>query len=297
MSILKRAGIIFLALVLILSILAFVVLPKTLLEGSRTYEKVTIPAKGYEIAGYLSLGRNTDGNWVIFAHGNRSCGQNHPLYHEILENLDGDISVLAIDFSGYGDSDDEGMLLSDDILDRSADIHAAASFLRAEFGVQEERIVLVGHSLGAAQIMLAAKGHAYRALIPIGLGDYRRVMNESGEQKDYIEKFEENTGVTLTDEDLLENVVEFTPEALFSPCPKMPVYLVFGAHDYDLQTLSEYYWSLPASCQEMITLKVIPLADHMYGTESSGLPGLVRPAYSKLLLNLLLGELNKMITS
>jgi pimeloyl-ACP methyl ester carboxylesterase len=296
MPTLKRAGLIILALVIILSSAAFFIIPAINLDGSRSFEQVSIQAKGYQITGYLSPGRNPGGNWVIFAHGNRGCGQDHPLYHEILENLDENVSVLAIDFSGFGNSPKDGLILSDDVLDRSADIHAAATFLQTEFGVREDQIVLVGHSLGAAQILLAAKDHAYRSIIPIGLGDYRRVMEEPGEQEDYLEKFEENTGIALTVENLVGEVVELTPDSLFSPCPTTPVNLVFGAHDYDLDSFSDYYHSLPASCQETITLNIIPLADHMYGTENSRLPGPLRRAYSKFLLNLLLGELNKMIT-
>lgn len=278
----------------VLVLLVIVLLPFLYMSGSRLFEQVTIPADGYEIAGYFSPGTNSNGPWVIFGHGNRQEGQDHVLYQSLLRNVRSEAAVLAIDFRGFGQSSAEGLERADNIWDRSGDFDAAVSYLQANYQVPDDQIVLMGHSLGAAQALRAAHDRQYRRVIPIGLGDYDRVLSNPDQMRDYSEKFASNTGVALEPEVMLREGQKFVPASLFTPCPETPVTLVFGEHD-DSNSVLYSAEKVPTQCDPPIRWYIIAQADHMYGTEGRDYPEVIQKLYSTTTLSLLTWRVNRLL--
>jgi hypothetical protein len=260
----------------------------------RSFEQVLIPADGYEIVGYLSMGTDLDGSWVIFGHGNRQSGQNHELYQSLLHNLHREATVLAIDFRGFGRSSAEGLELADNIWDRSSDFDAAITYLKSTYHITDSQIVLMGHSLGAAQSLRASQGKRFRLVIPIGLGDYDTVLASDESMRRYGEKFLSNTGVFLEPEMVLREGRLLVPSSLFFPCPETPVVLLFGARD-DRNSVMYTAGKVPADCEPPIRWSKIPLADHMYGTERGDLPPLVQRLYSTIVMSFLTWRVNQLL--
>jgi alpha/beta superfamily hydrolase len=272
-----------------------IAVPIIYMSGVRSFEEVSIPAEGYEIQGYLSKGSKPDGPWVVLTHGNRKSGQAHTLYQRLMHNLTDDVSILAIDFRGFGRSSAEGMLFADRILDRSGDIEAGVAYLKQTYGVEDQQIVLVGHSLGSLQILKAVKGHRYRLLVPIGPANFEVFLTDQERMEDYMTKFERNTGVRLAPDVMVQEGSQLTPQALFSPCPETPVALIVGAYDHG-DTLLDHRQEVPEDCQGTIHWITIPLSDHMYGTEDFNLPRPLRTMSSTLSLSLLTWRLNQLVT-
>jgi pimeloyl-ACP methyl ester carboxylesterase len=279
--------ILFLAVLLLLVVLAG---PFLYLSGSRNFEQLVIPADGYEIVGYLSEGTSPDGPWFVFAHGNRAIGQAHPLYQRFLRNLQPEATILAIDMRGFGQSSAEGLATADRVWDRSGDFEAAVAYLKATYQATDDRIILSGHSLGAAQALKAAQHTPYRLVIPIGLGDYDTILVNEEEIRSYSEKLSATTGVTIEPEIIRREGEQLRPAGIFSPCPATPVILVFGTRE---ATLSDH--KLPDHCQLPILWQTVPLADHMYGTEGGRLPSLVQKYYAVISISLLTHAVNKLL--
>lgn len=159
---------------------AFVVIPGVIVlliptmftSKSRYYQEIDIPVENYTLKGYLSIGSSVVNPWVVFTHGNRKTCREHELYKLIRNNLSDSVSVLAIDFRGFGKSHFGDLSHGQHILIRSADIDAAIAYLRQNYGAEDDEIILPGHSLGAVQVLNAAKSHKYRTVISIGPGDF-----------------------------------------------------------------------------------------------------------------------------
>jgi pimeloyl-ACP methyl ester carboxylesterase len=117
------------------------------------------------------VGGSPDGPWIIFAHGNRREGQAHPLYQRLTGNIRAEATVLALDLRGFGQSSADGLETAAAVWDRSGDIEAAVVYLKSHYQATDEQIILMGHSLGAAQALKAAQRRPYRLAIPIGLGE------------------------------------------------------------------------------------------------------------------------------
>jgi len=256
---------------------------------------VSIQADGYDIQGQISPGESSSELWVILVHGNRAGGLEEPLYRDMAEGITDVASVLAIDMRGFGRSSNERLESSDHILDRSADISAAADYLLGNQGVDESQIVLVGHSLGALEVLRAARPRRYRAVISIGPADFRRFIGDPIALRSYSIKFGANTGISISPERIAEEGREFTPAALFSPCPSTPTYLVFGQFDLS-ESLRDVRDEVPV-CDSMISWETIPLADHMYWTELNFVPTPLRSYVSRPEVGLLLSKVKSLLRS
>lgn len=278
-------------------LLLVVGLPYLYLMGERSYQEVTIPAEGYELNGYLDNGTDPDGAWIILVHGNRKDGQSHELYRQIRNQLSERISMLALDLRGFGGSSSEGMEHSENILNRIVDIDAAVKYLKDNYGVDDNQIILIGHSLGASHVMKAAIDQQYRTSIPIGLGDWDRVLADPDMIEAYKRKFFNNTGVRIDTEEVMSEGIEFSSEYLFSDCPETPVQLVFAGRDEGREELSTYYREAYDRCGEDIQWNVIPLSNHMYGTESTRFPKVLSDIASRIYLSMLMFRLNNIITN
>ena len=284
-------------LVIILIVIGLLILPASYLSSQRSFEQMSIQGDGYQIKGYLSDGTDSDGKWVVLVHGNRQSGQEHELYQVIRENLPPDYSVLAVDLRGFGGSIGDGENQLPETIDRSADLTQVGNFLLENYGVQEDQIVLIGHSFGAAQILNMAQNHNYMHIIPIGLGDWDGLLESESGIDGYIQKFEANTGILVDPQILVEDAEKFTSQSLFSDCPESPVWFVFASQDDAIPVHLEAFQYLSEACPGNVHWSEIPISDHMYGTETFNLPEPLRGIYSRLSLSLLKWRMNQILQS
>ena len=274
-----------------------IVLPYVYLGSSRDFQEVSITGNDYHLNGYLSKGNNPEGMWIILTHGNRKDGQSHELYQKIRENIPNPHSVLAIDFRGFGNSSSEGLENSEQIIDRIPDIESTVNYLRENFGVREDQIVLIGHSLGASQVMRAAVDHEYKMAIPIGLGDWDSVLADQEELESYSQKYFVNTGVQVSTDQILSEGQQFLSEYLFSDCPDTPAWLIFSSRDDGFEALSPKLQEIHALCGEELQWSKIPFTNHMYGTEFDRLPNTVAKIISNINMSLLMLRMNLILES
>jgi pimeloyl-ACP methyl ester carboxylesterase len=277
-------------------LIGLTLLPYIYTSSSRRFEVVSIPADGYQVAGYLSVGTKANGPWLVFVHGNRKEGQSHVLYQRIANGIDDDVSVLSIDLRGFGASSGEGLERSVNILNRSGDIDAAVEYLHEGYGVTEDQILLAGHSLGALQVLKAAGSRRFLRVIPIGPANFEAFLTSQDRMEAYIEKFQYNTGVQLTPESMEREGSQLLPQQLFTPCPETPIVMVFASHDLG-DGLDRHREKIPEDCISTIQWITIPFSDHMYGTEGSRLPRLFQPFHSNISVTLLISRLNRLLTA
>ena len=269
--------------------------PVVYLSRTREYEPVRIPVGNYEISGILSRGSNASGAFVILVHGNRGEGIGHELYRRILNNLDRRTTILAINLSGFGESSREATAVSEKIFDRSEEVLAAVDFLEDISGSSDDQIVLIGHSLGAAQIFNVACDRRFRLAIAIGMGDYERVLIDREDLEQYAYRFEKNSNSIVDRDRLLTEMRDFTPEVLFSSCPMTPMAIIYGSREYDRRVIREWYETLPAGCRANSRWIVIPVSNHMYWTENDNLPQPLGDLQADLSVSLLVYRLNGML--
>ena len=90
---------------------------------------------------------------VLLLHGLTPEGNELPLYRVLASQLaDAGFLVLALDFAGYGDSDDPYALGAEDALDAVRDVRAALDFLE-RLPAASGAVTLLGHSMGAIEAM------------------------------------------------------------------------------------------------------------------------------------------------
>lgn len=290
----RQKLLIVLAIIALALAAAFVVTPIVYLSTSKPVEALTLEAaRGYELQASYVAGTSRDGPWIVMVHGNRATGQQHRLYQVLLHHLDKRASVLALDLSGFGQSPADGLAEIDPAFDRSHDIETAIEFLVEQKGAKEEDVILIGHSLGAAQVLKVAQTRQYRLVIPIGFGDYSVYRDSQNRLQGYVEKIEGNTGFRVPEENMRRGVNLFTPDTLFTPCPETPTVLVFGAYEHG-DALIFQRERLENLCPGQLRWITIPFADHMYGTESP-LPRPFGRIYSGTMLTLLIRQLNSLI--
>ncbi|MFC1923234.1 alpha/beta hydrolase [Chloroflexota bacterium] len=292
----KKFIVISIVVLLILGI-GVVVVPLGFQSDQRSFQEVTIPGDGYKIKGYLSEGVDPQGKWIILVHGNRKNGQDHELYRVIRNNLPMEYSVLAIDLRGFGGSSGDGIKQAPNTIVRSEDLLTVENYLVNTYDVQEDQLILIGHSFGAAQVMKDAQDHNHLLVIPIGLGDWDGLIENPSAVQNYIRKFQSNTGAVLEPDVLLEEGKEFTTKSLFVECPTSPVWLLYASQDDGIQRHWIPYQSLHERCQSQINWSEIALSDHTYGTEFARLPEPLKGIYSRFSLSLLLYRLNGILST
>jgi pimeloyl-ACP methyl ester carboxylesterase len=285
----------FTALILCLLVLGLLLVPALYLSGTRSFQEVAIPANGYEISGDLSLGNGPDGPWIVLGHGNRREGQAAELYQEIKRNFPVEATVLAIDFRGFGRSSADGMPEAAEIIDRTGDLEAAVAYLKEHHGAQDDRIILIGHSLGASQVIRMALAHRYALAVPIGLANWEIVLSDPKEMGRYINRFEANTGVALNHEVMLQEAEQLHPRLLFAGCPETPVVLVFGGLEESRKSLAAYYQVAQQRCGARLQTRSVFISGHMYETELYSLPAPLRRLVSRFSVSLLMVQLNRLI--
>ncbi len=100
---------------------------------------------GARISGIVIPAADTAAPWLLYLHGNAGNVTSSVLPQFYKRWHAQDVSVLAIDYRGYGESESR----TPDEQGTYADARAAYDWLRATRGVPADRIVIYGHSLGA----------------------------------------------------------------------------------------------------------------------------------------------------
>lgn len=140
---------------------------------------------GYNLSGILQLPDTKPLAYALFTHC-FTCSKNLKAIHNISASLlDQQIGVLRFDFTGLGES--EGDFADTNFTSNIEDIFAACEFLREKYELPS---ILVGHSLGGAAVLQAAKEiDSCKAVVTIGApSDPSHVVHHIGSKKEEIEK-------------------------------------------------------------------------------------------------------------
>ena len=283
--------------IIVVVILALILIPRFYLTDSRLFEDVSLSGEGFQIHAVVSEGEDPGGKWIILVHGNRGSGQDHPLYNTIRENLSPEYSILAVDLRGFGGSVGEGINQLPASIDRTEDLMFVSEYLIENYSIDDDQIILIGHSFGAAQVFKAEQGSNFLMVIPIGLGDWDALLASDAGISSYLQKFEANTGIQVSESEMLATAKQFTVSSLFGECPASPVWLVYASQDDAIPRHKEAYESLSEECNGLINWVQVPISDHMYGTETFKLPEPIRGIYSKISLSLLKYRLDQVLRS
>lgn len=283
--------------IIIVFLLALIFIPRIYLTDARSFEDVSLSGDGFQIHALVSEGEDPGGKWIVLVHGNRGSGQDHTLYKTIRENLSPEYSILAVDLRGFGGSVGAGINQSPASIDRTEDLMFVSEYLIDNYGTEEEEIILIGHSFGAAQVFKAGQESNFLMVIPIGLGDWDALLASDSGISSYIQKFEANTGIQVSESAMLTTAEQFNVSSLFGECPMSPIWLVYASQDDAIPKHSKAYKSLSEKCDGLINWVKVPISDHMYGTETIKLPEPLRGVYSRLSLSLLKYRLDQVLSS
>lgn len=172
-----------------------------------TAEEVTIPAKGYTLAGTLLLPKNSKRPvpTVITITGSGQQTRDEPIP---LPNLEGyrpmrqiaealasrGIAVLRVDDRGVGASGGRDTLMTATTSGFADDVRSEVAYLRARRDIDPKRIALVGHSEGGMIAPMVAAGDPQIAAIVLMAGDGKRGDEISMEQ--LLDALDGSPGVT-----------------------------------------------------------------------------------------------------
>ena len=142
-------------------------------------------AAGDKLAAALELPRQTPKAWALFAHC-FSCSKDIKAAREVARALRAEgYGVLRFDFTGLGAS--EGDFANTNFSSNVEDLVSAADFLRAEFSAPS---IIVGHSLGGAAAIVAAKKiPELKGVATIGApSEASHVVHQLGDKRADIER-------------------------------------------------------------------------------------------------------------
>lgn len=119
---------------------------------------------GIKLAGALELPEGTPHGYVLFAHC-FTCGKDIGAASRIARELASNgYATLRFDFTGLGNSD--GDFANTNFSSNVEDLLAAADFLRQHY---QAPLMLIGHSLGGAAVLAAAKSvPEAKAIVTVG---------------------------------------------------------------------------------------------------------------------------------
>lgn len=132
---------------------------------------------------YLSVvGKQHAG--ILFLHGNTPQGRKLPMYRVIAKKLqERGYSVLAIDFAGFGESENPFSLNSEAALNNDQDTVAAIEYLKKLPNIDQQRLYIIGHSMGATSALsVGISEPQIKAIIVIG--PPRRLTERLSDSKD-----------------------------------------------------------------------------------------------------------------
>lgn len=123
-------------------------------QSARTEKIVFTGATGHQLAARLDRPAGEPVAYALFAHC-FTCSKETLAISRVARALTArGIAVLRFDFTGLGGS--EGEFANTTFSSNIADLIAAADFLRDNYGAPR---ILIGHSLGGAAILAAARAH------------------------------------------------------------------------------------------------------------------------------------------
>ena len=260
----------------------------------RHFTEVQIPTPEGVVVAQLSPPRRRDAPWVVLVHGSRRQGQDHRLYREIRTRVSAEAGVLAIDLLGFGRSALAAGAELHHPLDRSTEVLAALDWLSREHAVGDDRMVLVGHSFGAAQVLLAAHSRPVKLVAAIAPYDWDAAGAEANAPMTIAAKIERRLGVRVDPADVAAELRALAAVSLFAPCAEVPIVLLGGSCE-PADGLFRRRERVPPSCRAGVRWVTIPLADHMYGTEGGSLPRPLRRLASRLMIDRLAWHLNRLL--
>src|SRR5437588_2817630 len=182
------------------------------LNASFTAEEVTIPAKGYTLAGTLLLPKNAKRLLpvVITITGSGQQTRDEPVpfpnlekyrpMRQIAEALaTRGIAVLRVDDRGVGKSGGRDTLMTATTSSFADDVRAEVSYLRSRPEIDPKRIALVGHSEGGLIApMVAATDPQIKAIILMAGGGKRGDKISMDQLNDALERA---TGMSAEDKE------------------------------------------------------------------------------------------------
>ncbi len=117
-----------------------------------------------------SSARGSSGPAVLLLHGNTPSGSGLALYRVLATHLaQRGYTVLAVDFAGFGRSEDPFPRGTPEALRQGPDALAGLRGLQSVPGVDPDRIYVVGHSMGSkAALLVGLREPAVRAVALIG---------------------------------------------------------------------------------------------------------------------------------
>jgi putative redox protein len=167
---------------------------------TESYRKIEFPgSKGESLAARLDLPQGSPRAFALFAHC-FTCGKDLRAARLIAASLAArGIALLRFDFTGLGHSD--GEFANTNFSSNLGDILAAVDYLRKKYAAPQ---LLVGHSLGGAAVLAAAKEISEaRAVATIGApADAAHVAHNFQSAREEIER-EGAASVTLAGRDFL----------------------------------------------------------------------------------------------
>jgi len=167
-------------------------------NASFTAQEVTVPAKGFTLAGTLLVPKSGARLFpaVVLITGSGQQTRDEPIpiiglekfrpFRQIAEKLASNgIAVLRVDDRGVGGSTGRDTLLSATSFDFADDTRAQVAFLRARKDIDPNRIALVGHSEGGMIAPLIAASDPRIAAIALLAGPGKRGDEAITDQVNY----------------------------------------------------------------------------------------------------------------
>lgn len=161
-------------------------------------EGVTIRAGDLTLAGdlYEPSGSSPPHPAILLLHGSTRWGRRLSLYPLLAEELaDKGYLVLAVNLRGFGDSQTPADVDSVEAWDSTEDISAALTLLESLDRVDDERLFVVGHSLGGTWAITASeKEPRIKRLAVIGPGKRLKDFSPRS-QEEFRERFSKVRGL------------------------------------------------------------------------------------------------------
>jgi hypothetical protein len=193
---------------------------------------------------------------ILFLHGNAENISTH--FRNIMWLPHEDFNVLALDYRGYGAS--EG---TPTIAGMQLDIDAAMRHLLAHEGVDPNRIVILGQSLGGSLAIYYAAHSAYRAniravVIDSAFFDYRQIAREKLASSFITWPFQWLPWLTVDD--------DYSPADSVAAISPLPLLLIQG--DQDAVVPLHHSQQLYERAKEPKERWVVPGAGHIQSLEN-----------------------------
>jgi uncharacterized protein len=193
---------------------------------------------------------------VLFLHGNAENISTH--FRNIMWLPHEDYNVLALDYRGYGASEGSPTLAGAQL-----DIDAAMRHLLAHKGVDPNRIVILGQSLGGALAIYYAAHSTYRAniravIIDSAFFDYRQIAREKLASSYITWPFQWLPWLTVND--------DYSPADSVAAISPLPLLLIQG--DQDAVVPLQHTQQLYERAKEPKERWVVPGAGHIQSLEN-----------------------------